>query len=469
MNKTFLHLSTAVALCVAAPAVAEGPMIVTSSADSGDGSLRAALAAAETATAPVQIMIATPEDMFLDSGLVYAGTAPLTIFGAGQWIMTDADETLLTSANGADLAVHDLTFAGPGGFDINNRADADGSAGKGIFIDVRDDQTGLVTLSLTNVGVYDVANHGIHVSDCSLADDCGGGGGGAGEGSEASILVTLNNVVVDNAGNGKFDADGLRVDERGAGDIRVVGADLLFTRVGADGAELDEGQAGSVIVDMANARFIDNGFYCDPAILEAFLPAEPEGEFDEGTTAEDAIPGPVTNAPDNTCIEREVGLYDDGSVEEYEFGIDVDDGFDVDEAGPGSIHAVLTNTDITANYDEGLDYDEEDAGDIVISVKGFTGSGNTDDAIKMSEEGDGHVLGLIDGAVITNNGGVGIVLEEADGGDIYSVVSGTVTAGNDDGELGLEVVQEDDGMGEVTVSASNITDGTEVEGVTLND
>lgn len=469
MTRKLLHLTTSISLFLAAPALAEGPMIVTNAADSGAGSLRAALDQAATATAPVQIVMTTDADMQLQSGLVYAGTAPVTLFGAGQTISTDQDETLLTASNGADLTVYDLTFRGPGGFDINTRADADGTAGKGIFVDVRDDQTGIVTLSLTNVTVADVANHGIHVSDCSLADACGGGGGGAGEGSAASIIVSLNNVTVDNAGNGKFDADGLRVDERGAGDIRVIGQNLLFTRVGADGAELDEGQDGHVFVEMNTASFINNGGYCDPVLLEAFMPAEDEGEFDAGQVAEDAIPGPVTGSPDDLCFEREVDLYDDGSVEAYEFAIDVDDGFDVDEAGAGSIHATLTDITISGNLDEGLDYDEEGAGDIVISVNGFTGHGNADDAIKMSEEDDGHVLGLIVDAVLTGNGGVGIVLEEEDAGDVYAVVSAVTTAGNDDGELGLEVVQEDAGAGELTLVGSNITDGIEVEGASLRD
>ncbi|MFO8126591.1 hypothetical protein, partial [Yoonia sp.] len=106
---------------------------------------------------------------------------------------------------------------------------------------------------------------------------------------------------------------------------------------------------------------------------------------------------------------------------------------------------------------------------IVISVNGFTGHGNADDAIKMSEEDDGHVLGLIADAVLTGNGGVGIVLEEEDAGDVYAVVSAVTTAGNDDGELGLEVVQEDAGAGELTLVGSNITDGIEVEGASLRD
>jgi hypothetical protein len=45
----------------------------------------------------------------------------------------------------------------------------------------------------------------------------------------------------------------------------------------------------------------------------------------------------------------------------------------------------------------------------------------------------------------------------------------SATSGNDDGELGLEVVQEDEGMGNLLVAASDIADGIEAEGVTLQD
>jgi hypothetical protein len=79
-----------------------------------------------------------------------------------------------------------LAFEGPGGWDIENRSDL-GAAGKGIFVDLRDDQTGTVEIELVNVTVTGTAGHGIHVSDCTLADECGGGSGGAGEGSPASI------------------------------------------------------------------------------------------------------------------------------------------------------------------------------------------------------------------------------------------------------------------------------------------
>ncbi len=397
---------------VAVPVMAAGQHIVTTGADAGDGSLRAALAAASSGTGPQTIAIATGDTIAIGSGLSYTGSEPLTIVGAGQTVALSADETVLSVTNGADLTISSLTLSGPGGFDINNRSASGMAAGKGIFIDIRDDQTGTLHLSLTDVVVENVAGHGVHVSDCSLADDCGGGGGGAGEGSPASISVVAQNLVVRGVGYGRFDADGLRVDERAEGSIFFAASDSVFTGVGADGVELDEGQAGDVVVQVSGGSFSDNGGYCDPAILEAFLPAEPEGEFEEGAVMEDAIPGPVTGSPDDACFEREVDTYDDGSVEEYEFAIDVDDGFDVDEAGEGSIRAVLTGSEILNNLDEGLDYDEEDAGGIELTLIGTSASGNADDGYKNSEEGDGDVTGVMLNVSATDNGGVGAVFEE---------------------------------------------------------
>jgi hypothetical protein len=97
-----------------------------------------------------------------------------------------------------------------------------------------------------NVTVTGTAGHGIHVSDCTLADECGGGSGGAGEGSPASISLTLTGVTVIDTAYGRFDADGVRVDERGEGSIDFVATSSVFSGIGADGIELDEGQDGDV-------------------------------------------------------------------------------------------------------------------------------------------------------------------------------------------------------------------------------
>jgi len=450
----------------AAPALA-APLLVTSTADSGEGSLRAALEAASSADTAQSIVITADGTIQISSTLAYTGMAPLTIIGAGQTIASSEDITLLAATMGADLSVSNLDFAGPGGFSIENRSPNGAAAGKGIFIDVRDDQTGTVVLELINVTVTGTAGHGVHVSDCTLADDCGAGGGGVGEGSPASIDLSLINVEIVDTAYGRFDADGLRVDERGEGSITFGAFGSRFAGIGADGIELDEGQAGDVVANIISTEFIGNGGYCDPDLLAAFLPDAPEGKFDEGEMAEDAIPGPVTGSPDDGCFERAVDFYDDGSVEEFEFAIDVDDGFDIDEAGPGSLFVTVFDAVMDNNLDEGFDFDEEDGGSISATFHFTSASGNTDDGYKMSEEGLGDVIGTVVDSVATENGGVGFVFEEEDEGSVEVTVIGAETSGNDDGDLGLEVVQEDEGEGVVRVLSSDLFDGSATEGATL--
>jgi hypothetical protein len=413
------------------------------------------------------VILPAVEEIEIWSTVQYGGRAPLTLVGTGQTVRTEHDLTLLAVTEGADLRVSNLDFQGPGGFSINNRGDLDGEAGKGIFVDVRDDQRGRVNVMLTNVGVSGVANHGIHISDCDLADACGSGGGGGGDGSRASISVVLNGVTVDDVGNGKFDADGLRVDERGEGDIIAFIRNASFTRVGADGVELDEGDDGNVRARAFRSDFSNNGAYCDPGLLAVFLPDPDEAEFDESEeVTPGAIPPQVSGSPDDQCFEREVDLYDSGFVEAYEFGIDVDDGIDIDEAGAGSLVTSMVRSTIGDNLDEGVDFDEEDAGDARVRFVNTDAFGNADDGFKVSEAGEGAVLGAMRRATSTDNGGKGAVFEEEDEGDLFVSVVGTTTAGNDDeDDTGIEAAQEEPGTGKLRVRASDISDGIDTDGV----
>jgi hypothetical protein len=459
-------IACSLAAAFAGSAVAS-PILVTSNADRGAGSLRAAITEASRSTAPQEIVVATDGDIELSQTLSYTGRAPLTLTGQSQTLKIDANATLLEATEGADVSVSSLRFQGPAGYNIENRGDTDGqTAGKGIFVDVRDDQSGTVRLDLTDVVVTGFANHGVHVSDCNLADECGGGGGGAGEGSAASIAVTLNNVDINLVGQGRFDADGLRIDERSMGDIHVNLLNSSFTRVGADGVEFDEGQAGDVVVLVDNSAFNNNGDYCHPDKLAQFMPAVDEAEFEDGQQRESDIPGKITGTPDDRCFEREVDTYDSGFVEAYEFGIDVDDGFDVDEAGPGHLRAVVRNSVIRGNFDEGLDFDEEGPGSIVLSLSGNRASGNTDDGFKNSEEGPGDVLASMISTESTDNGGKGAVFEEENAGDVSLTVYDAQTSNNDDSDnTGLEVVQDDAGQGRARVQSSTIADGIDASGV----
>ena len=452
-------------LCAALPVGAES-IAVTSNADAGIGTLRAALVTAARRNTATVIVIDVQNDIQIDETLIYDGTAPLSIIGSDHLVRTDQNVTLLAITNGANLQIAGLSFAGPGGFDINTR-DRD-AAGKGLFVAVPVTRTGTVSLTLDRVKVFDVAGHGIHISDCDLADACGGGGGGGGGGSDAGISVNLRDVTVRDVGNGHFDADGLRVDERGVGSITALIWSSQFVGVGADGVELDEGQVGSVVVQVGHTRFEDNGVYCHPEVLRAYLPDPDEGDFKVGARAVADIPGPITGSPDDACFEREVDLYDDGSVEAYEFSIDVDDGFDVDEAGPGGIDATLVDVVVTGNLDEGLDFDEEDAGDIHLSVSGGDYSRNSDDGIKLSEEDAGDIKGAVIFVLASDNGGKGLVFEEEDGGDLEIGALNVSASGNDDGdETGMEAVQEDSGSGFVTFVGPALADGMDVKGVEL--
>ncbi len=470
-------LTKAVAIAVASTAmgVKAMPVVVTNGNDMGEGSLRAAL---ESGAREIVIDDAV-SDIMITMPLEYADERPLAIYGTGQTIKTMDDFTLLEISNGASATISSLTFEGPGGFNINSQSEAD-APGKGIFVDVRDNQNGRVQLALRDVTVKGVANHGVHISDCDLADDCGGGGGGAGGGSSAGIGVEFINVTIEDVGNGKFDADGLRVDERANGNIIFVAHDSTFVGVGADGVELDEGQNGDVTVTVTNSTFDANGLYCDPSVLEEELAGFLEGqadeaEFDEADEIlEEDLKGPVDGSSDDSCFEYEVDLYDSGFVEAYEYGIDVDDGFDIDEAGNGDLRARVFNTSISDNFDEGLDFDEEDNGLIKLVSANSNADENVDDGFKLSEEDSGLVEVVFVDVSAESNGGKGFVFEEANQGNLDAMVDDSSTSGNDGGDVGIEAVQEDQGSGTLTLTNTDVDEsedtgsgvlGVEVDGV----
>jgi len=272
---------------------------------------------------------------------------------------------------------------------------------------------------------------------------------------------------VEDAGNGKFDADGLRVDDRGEGDIYLFARNSTFTRVGADGVELDEGDDGHVYARITRTEFSDNGAYCDPDLLAPYLPAEDEGEFDESEQVTEAdIPPAVSGSPDDSCFEREVSLFDSGFLEEFEFGIDLDDGIDFDEAGPGSLVTTMIGSVIRGNLDEGVDFDEAGDGDARVRLIRTQAYDNADDGFKISEEDAGDVVGIARRVLARDNGGKGLVFEEEDAGDLFLGVTASFTANNDDSDdTGIEAVQEDDGQGTLRVRGSRITDGIDTEGV----
>ena len=76
-----LALAAAMTAISTLSAGADGPILVTSAEDSGEGTPRAALEAASKSDGLTQVLIATDGDIEIKSTLDYAGTAPLAILG----------------------------------------------------------------------------------------------------------------------------------------------------------------------------------------------------------------------------------------------------------------------------------------------------------------------------------------------------------------------------------------------------
>ena len=115
-----------------------------------------------------------------------------------------------------------------------------------------------------------------------------------------------------------------------------------------DGVELDEAGPGDVLVITRASEFVGNGDYC-------YVP-----ECVDDVEASACIT--AANAIDPSCI-------DEGEL-------DLDDGFDIDEAGPGDLSVLITNTIASDNLDEGFDFDEADDGTVDASFDQVTANDN---------------------------------------------------------------------------------------------
>lgn len=380
--KTKLSMALASMFLLPAIAVAAPSTVVINGNSDGPGSLKAALASGAS-----KIVIRGSFDTIaVTETLEYTGTAALKIIGSGQTLdASGLDDDIIVVKNGADLSMSNLALVGPGNYKEYFDEDKH-EGGKGIFVDVPDTRTGVVSVKLTNISVSGTGYHGIHISDCTLGDSCGGGSGGGGNGSPASIDVKLKGVTVDGVGFGSQDADGVRVDERADGDIYFTAKNSTFINVGADGVELDEGNNGDVIIKVSNSSFNNNGDYCllDTNLLET-----------------------------DDC-------YDDGDA-------DTDDGFDIDEAGAGSIIGKIHNLTVTNNFDEGLDFDEEDAGGFDLKIVAVSAFNNEDEGIKASEEDEGSINISLKAINLQGNNGSkeDSEIEEEDEGTVAVTVNGS--------------------------------------------
>jgi hypothetical protein len=408
-------------LLSASTAAAAGPLaLVSNGDDGGPGSFRAAVAAANADPGVRSILFAPGLTVTLGSDVVFTGAQPLAILGNGSEVVGDPaaapaetwDGGLFVSAGGANLAISRLAFRNS----FNN----------GIAVFVPETRAGRIALTLNDVDVEGARFHGVFFdgqhttglnTDDVLHPDCFDPHP---VDAPASMSITIKDSTV--VGNGTLaggfdtgtefeengetfltgcpaDFDGVRVDDGGPGDIKAFLASSRFEGNLADGVELDDSEEGGVHATIVGITSIGNG--------------------DTGTA-------------------------------------DPDDGFDIDEAGPGDLVALVVDSVVSGNFDEGLDFSEENAGSASATLIGVEASENEDEGFKLDETEDGDLRARVFASAIDGSlSQQGVELVELGAGVFDVAFVDSHVGGNDD--EGLLAEQEAPGTGVLKLVRSDFT------------
>ena len=269
-----------------------------------------------------------------------------------------------------------LIFNIAGDISIRNLSIND-SATRGIVVNVPEDATGDdISVTLVDVSVLNSALFGVHIDDNSDEFDEGSAG------SDIGIDLTIRNSIFIGNGTGAIDFDGVRVDERGEGDINAMIINTHIDGNGGDGIELDEAGFGNVDATMIRVTLNNNGFYN-------------EEDLDDGFDIDEAGGGDI-----------EVSLF------HVQANNNRDEGLDFDEAGDGDILLKARHVDASNNDDEGLKLDEEDAGSISAKMSSVDVLMNGDDGVQFTELGEGLITARLHRVTATDNSKYGIKMEQ---------------------------------------------------------
>ncbi|HEX6141305.1 MAG TPA: hypothetical protein VFZ01_01195 [Geminicoccaceae bacterium] len=389
--RTLMAGGPAAALALMVAPAAAAPVFVTNGADAGPGSFRAAVDAANLH--PSIDVIRFTRDLGtvqLASTVVYTGAQSLRIEGRDTAIAGDGLFDLLVATGGGDLTLRQIGFS-------------DGL--NGIVVEVPADADGELSTVLFDVTVENNGEFGL------LIDDETNGGSNAGIGLDIAWSRFVGNGA-DLVAGVIEDLDGVRVNERGEGDIAATIHASEFTGNGADGYELDEGGPGDVTLMIRRSRFDGNGLF------------EPEG--DDGIDIDEADGGSIWL--------RVVGATFNGNS---------DDGIGIDESGEGDLMMSLIRVQMSDVGDKGLSADEGDAGDLDLKALLVAADGNVEDGLNFEEAGDGDLFARVVRSAFRDNGQAGIDATQGDAGQGTLRLQNVMFDNNGDGPVdpdGVEVV-----------------------------
>ncbi len=340
-------------------------------------SLNFAIDAANVDSSIKKIVFAKNAQISLNSPVIYTGSQNLTLHGnratidgenAGSFTL---DNELLASTDDGSLVFNttgDITI---------EKLNIVNSATRGLVINIPEDAQGDdIQVTLDKVNIRDSALYGLHIDDNADEFDDGN------IGSAIGIELYISHSSFIRNGIGAIDFDGIRVDERGQGDIHAIIINTHIDGNGGDGLELDEAGSGNVDATMKHVTLNDNGFY---------------------------------NAKD------------------------LDDGFDIDEAGEGDIEVSLFKVQANRNKDEGLDFDEADAGNVKVKLHRVLVMNTLDEGIKIDEQGAGNIDVKFSNVMVMDGGDDGIQITEQGKGRIEAELKKVSATHND--KYGVKIEQ----------------------------
>lgn len=378
-------------------------LFVNTGADSGMGSLRAAIEQANINNSIDTIIVKNSVSIVsLGSSLSYTGAQTLNIKGHGTTIQpmsgSEGSFDLLEATGGADLTFDSLTFQ---------------NGLKNIDVIVPAGATGMLSVNLKHMTVRHSVEHGLHVDDLTNA-------------SAAGIRLDVQGSAILSNGSDPDDFDGIRVDERGSGDIVATFRDSIAANNGGDGVELDERDDGSVLADIRNSAFNRNGYANAGDLEDGF-------DIDEGGRGD--IIANMANA-----------RFSDN----FEGGLDVNEDDGEDPTDSGNLIVRLVNVDGSDNDDKGLDFNEGDSGHLIADFvnveasRNGTFTGNLEEGIVLEEFGSGGIVTSFRNVTASGNGDDGIDIDETGDGDFVGTFV-NVTA-SDSGVEGIDIDEEGEGV-----------------------
>lgn len=357
MKKSTLAAAVSLALFGAAEA---STVDVINNADSGPGSFRAAVEQANTDAGVDTIKFL--DSPHLTTPVIYIGAQHLLLRGNGFSVNGNTFE----STTAGSIEVSGLTFKN--------------SVGDGLKI------TSPIDLNVNIVSSYFQGNEGFGALIGQEVD------------TDASVNVSL--VGVQAVGNGLSitDKDGIRIQEKGPGNLVVTAVNSLFNDNGGDGLETDETGPGDNITVVALSKFNGNG----------------------GTNP-----------------------------------LDLEDGLDTDENGPGKGVYVVYLSEAVGNFSQGFDFDTDGGGDFTANVVAVNSELNYDDGFKFNQKSSGNLNALLTLVTAIDNGDKGIQVEEEGEGNLAVSVSKSTSIGNT--SEGLLLTQELPGVGFAKIESSDIS------------